>query len=895
MEIFVQARKDGYNVLFPKPTPKEFYKFASDLQSASAKNDSKYYGKNFYSLAFADGGFIFTKYVIGYDIQRNNIGNVGISVFIPVAQKLSGNDVKKLLDELISVYCQNYCVDNKITNKREDWQLLTSVLKKYEVLPGDNLNDSLITVGSKEPAFHYYKNDSELIELFGNPFQEEYAGFKQVFFIDNQLKDTANPLDVIKNSGVEVNPDLKNKYYYLHKYNFSKKVIITANGKPRSDKKHENQIRAKWQVEINYSKNPKCYEPIIARGTLSNQDSEIYKYLKITGTQILIDYGAFDNPPEKSKELNFEIKDWKGNNIKGAEIIVGTRSPEKAEDSIKTIAFQGEEIIQEWKVSAEKKSEELYSDKISIKPYTQTGSKVLSMHKQKVVEIFATDEGSENSISNFKVRLNDGNGYRTSDSKITFLNDDIDKTWNIEVSKKEGQFRYLGKKEYRPASGENPLYIQCEKKVEQNNFDKTFKIDAGEHGEKTSHCPAYSNSSTGDDLRHHYIKPNKGYVFTGNWELQNETLVAQYVKRKSFALNAKTFLSKSSVIASLIVSVIVLVLAFFLVRYFMEKDTKNASMLNAIQINEYILGDSLMLDKLYAYKENWKTQEGDAEVLERLKQAIEKRAKIDSKQFFELKYDDFKKSEQQRIFINSILKIDSTEFERINSHLGDISSLTLTQIIDSINVVVAHKSEEVPAYQLQVQEEKLNKEEKNKSQNDEPEYITNYLETSSGFELSTINQYHSVKGLSNDLNKSLVLVKNFINGKYKNCDTFKGKALKDKFLKNNPNLESWVEEVCEDIKNVTNSTNNSENIDNNEQEFIKAFWDIVYSNKPSKQDFDNWFKTGRGIAYDNAYKVFYDKHLSTSMKFNKSIDFFKRPALERKRVKTLDDLKKEIQ
>ena len=90
MKIFIQARKDGYNVLYPTPTPSEFYKFASDIQSISANNDAALYGKQFYSLAFASDGCIFTKYVIGYDVQRNNLGNVGISVFIPDKKKLSG-------------------------------------------------------------------------------------------------------------------------------------------------------------------------------------------------------------------------------------------------------------------------------------------------------------------------------------------------------------------------------------------------------------------------------------------------------------------------------------------------------------------------------------------------------------------------------------------------------------------------------------------------------------------------------------------------------------------------------------------------------------------------------------------------------------------------------------
>lgn len=815
MKIFIQGRKDGYKVLYPKPTPAEFYSFASDIQSISANNNDIYWGKSFYTLALTDGGCIFTKYIIGDDVQRGQLGEIGISILIPSTQKLPGTDVKKQLDELITTYIENYIIENKIVEPKTsfDWLLFTSIADKYDekILLRSTENDNIIT-GLKDPALYYYKSESDLIEHLDKPFQEEYNTYRQILFISSELKGVSDPKNVLTNSGEEVNPDLKNEYYYLNNYNFSKGITITANGKPRSDKKGENQIRAKWQVEIKYSKDDRCFEPINVKGTLSDINSEIYKYLEIKGNQIQIKYSAFDNPTEKLKEVVFEIKDQKLKPVEGAEIQIGTRPWEKANDSKVIISFSGEENIQQWKVSAKKESEDLYSSTVPIVPDSQIGSVELIMHKQKVVRIFATDKDTGDNISNFTFWCNGGKWSPNFDNEITFLNDDIDKIWNIEVSKKEGQFRYLGKKEYRPASGENPLYIQCEKKVEQNNFDKTYKIDAGEHGDKTSYCPAYSNSSTGDDLSHHCIKPNNGYVFKGKWEIQNETLVAQYEKRKTFASKAKTFLSKSSVIASLIVSVIVIAIGVLLVVYYLKKDKPDVTPLTAIQINEYILGDSLMLDKLYSYEEKWKTQEGDGEVLKSLKQAIEKRTKINSKHFHELDYPDFKKSEQQRIFYKSIDGIDSTKNEEISSLLGDISSLTLTQIIDSINAVLTLNSEEVPENQSQVQEVIQDKEEKNKTKNDEPEYITNYLKTSSGFELSTINQYYKVKGLSRELNTSLELVKYFIGEGYKNCNSFIINTRNDRFLKTNPNIESWVEKVCEDgSTNASNSVAKSNN------------------------------------------------------------------------------------
>jgi hypothetical protein len=62
MKILIHGRKNGYTILFPKPTPLEFYSYASDIQSISANNYDVYYGKYFYTLAFVNGGCVFTKY-----------------------------------------------------------------------------------------------------------------------------------------------------------------------------------------------------------------------------------------------------------------------------------------------------------------------------------------------------------------------------------------------------------------------------------------------------------------------------------------------------------------------------------------------------------------------------------------------------------------------------------------------------------------------------------------------------------------------------------------------------------------------------------------------------------------------------------------------------------------
>ena len=493
MKILIHGRKNGYTVLYPKPTPAEFYSFASDIQSISASNDGIYYDKKFYTLAFVDGGSIFTKYVFGDDVERGQLGEIGISIFIPNNQKLPGSEVKSLLDELVNIYRHNYIVSNQIIEPKNgfDWLLFTSSANCYDskLQPCSSSNYNNVTAGTQDPAFHYYKSDSELIEHLDKPFQEEYNDYRQILFIDSSLQGAANPLNVLKKSGVEVNPDLKNDCHYLNNYNHSKGVKISAyyNNKwnERSDRKGNNQIRAKWNVKIEYLK--PYYDPIEAEGTISNLDSDIHKYLEIKSNDIKIKYDAIETDSKSKpaiKKIEFRIKDWNDNPIKDAEIkIEGVQNWAK----IDNYTFKGEDIGKQYKISARKENENLYLDTVPVIPDQKNDPVILTLKKQKTIKIFATDKEDGNNISNFSFWCNDGKGLRENVKEITFRNGDIEKTWIIEVSKKEKSYHYHGIEEkYCPATGENPLYIKCQKKENQQSNNETGEVDEDKRGEQKS-------------------------------------------------------------------------------------------------------------------------------------------------------------------------------------------------------------------------------------------------------------------------------------------------------------------------------------------------------------------------------------------------------------------------
>ncbi|HAQ38188.1 MAG TPA: hypothetical protein DCQ58_06730, partial [Saprospirales bacterium] len=717
MELLVHGTKQGYKSSFIPNSQPTFS--LGDIRNGV--NNENPLGKSAYSIAFFNGGIVYTKYTIIRDTLRAYAtGNIAFSLFLPANRELGGKgaDVKSLLDKLSKFYIEEYVRDNNVnrgetTLIHEDWSFLQDITTEYTEQE-KNRKDEEIASGTDDPAFHYYKSDIDLIELLDKPYQEEYSRYRQILFIDSNLQGASNPLNVLKNSGIELNPDLKNEYYYLNNYNSHKGIKITANNQARSDKKGENKIRAKWHIEINYSKDDRSFRPINAKGTISDPSSEIHKYIEIKGNQIMLKYDAFDNPIKKEKKVTFEIKDHYGINIEGAEIQIDNLKWYKVDGSSITKVFCGEDIIKPFKISARKESENLYSEVVTFMPDTQNEPVLLNLQKQKKVKIFVIDNENGNYIPNFKFWCNDGKGYRENISEMIFVNDEIGKTWIIKVSKIEGQVNYLGKIEYCPAE-KNDIIVHCHKSIKGNSPNVAYKIDPGEHGKKAEKCPEYSNSSTGDDLDKNIIVPNPGYVFK-NWELVDGIHVAKYEKKIPIFKKAITILKSPAGIVSAIVSVLVIFGSIWAINKLPDKNNLFVeSQISLKQINDYVEGNSLFLDTLNNIKDKWEAQKksyiteygggcfggeknvNDSKVIEiwqpvknTIDSAITKRVLINSKDFSALKKLHY--SNTQHSFKSAIEKIESTKYEDVARQLGITSQLTLTQIAEKINEILNIKS-----------------------------------------------------------------------------------------------------------------------------------------------------------------------------------------------------------
>ncbi|ESU22620.1 hypothetical protein FEDK69T_18760 [Flavobacterium enshiense DK69] len=705
--------------MYPKPTPTEFFQFAGDIIRIS-NLDRNVLGKYIYSIAFASGGCIFTKHIIVHDEQRGGLGNVGFSIYIPNGKQVSGVDMKLLLDELVKTYCQNYCPDYYLNNKQEDWLLFTSLANSYDSKLRDVSSNDFenLQSGNVDEAFIYYTSDSELQKYFDNPFQEEYAPYRQILFISSDLNGKSeNPLNALRNSGENLTGkiDLENGYYFLNNYNRSKGVTIIANGKPRSDGKNNNCIRAKWPIEIRYSKDEQCFEPIESKGTLF--DPEISQYLKIIkGNQINVEYDAFNIRTPKTKKNSFVIKDRKGNFKTDAEIQIGMQPWEKISGYQYEYTFKGEELIKQWNISV-KKDDSLA--KIEIIPINQIGNVDLILEERLIVTIIVTDENTGVNLDDFEISTKLKNGFHKT-NQLEFVDDQIIDSYTITIRRNGYEDKDI--KDFLPYKQKRIETTLKKKTILDGKLLSPYNVSAGKYGTLKNNYNYSSNSDDGSDVKDCII-PNEGYAFS-HFILQNEILIAQYKKKESIFRNPK-------LIAGLSVGTIVLGLGIWLLISYLKPSKKEVS-INLQEIQNYTTGDSLLLNKLQVYKTSLENQVpkieekgggilgllgiGEKQIdsadykewnnaMQNLDNTITKRKLINDKDFAKLKKLPY--FSRQEEFKSAIEKIDSNKYGEVKIQLGDISNLTLTEISAKLQ---KESPKESPEKKMEEQNRKTSKE-----------------------------------------------------------------------------------------------------------------------------------------------------------------------------------------
>ena len=578
MKIFVQGTIGGYVRLYPVQTPDEFYSFATDIrpQSRNALNEFCYYGKSLYSIAFTRGGRIFTKYVLGNDVPRSNLGDISFSVFVPDNNKLQGKSVAELLDALSEKYIKTYAPEFSLKQQPIDWGVFTAIADQYDskLLPVDQLDADHFEKGARDAAYIYYSSREQLLEYFDDPYQEAYTPYSQIFFIDASLKEKSeNPLNVIRHSpdaDLSGRIDLENKKFRLiikPSPNVEVKVsIVSADGREEflsSNKKFfkKDELHIKWSREY--------YHSLDKKGTMDN----LKEYLDINE--------AAKTVSVKQRDLQIITKDiqlqllYKDKSIDFKEVNCSNSNGEEVKLIDGRLHFEGPQIYRSWTISASKTDSNDVCTSVKYGFIPKDAPEILSINaiKKKIIKFKFI---AQKEISDVEISLDGGHSLRNrpSGGKIVLCDDEINKDYSLRFSARGYEY---DKKSF-------PLNLK--------NQEKEITIP---------------------------LRPIPGYVKPGEGGGSLEH--GPHVEKSWLQRNLLPLILVALLLISLTINVIQAV-----------RIGKLRSEILVNEAREYVEGSELFYDKLYEYSEK-KAIKNDLDLSGRLQEAQNCRRSIDHYDF----------------------------------------------------------------------------------------------------------------------------------------------------------------------------------------------------------------------------------------------------------------------
>ncbi len=657
MEIVVHGTKGGRQIFTPK-------KLGGLLDINSDASKSSAMGQEAFAIRFIENSIIFSKYKIIRDVRGDKrTGFLAFSLFLSNNKRLIGSDIISVLNKVSEEYCKRYIPenDNNLKDVREDWTFLDRILEEYKkklvLLPADDVENMLS--GTNDDAFIYYKNEEELQQYFKTPHQEDYHKFRQVLFVKSELKDKPeNPLNALRHSEEDLTGkidlyDPKYKLLFNQTGKSGVRISVKVNGIIQSSK---SRINRKDELEISWSKQYCKTKVIEGKWTeISNEYIDVNDSSESVSIKEII-------PPDETKTITFNIKDWKGNSLNDGKVICRNADNEKTLLNNNQVSFKGEELGKRWVVSAY--NNRLLSEERPINFEKDcsgdTGSVEIILNKH-VLKLNVHEENSE-LIQNYGI------------SKDEFYNSELEKSHKILIESRDFNSYTF---EYNPLESEINQHIFLQRKQVTDNPSElhTYDVSPGKHGTLKYGNNYSSNDKNGKDVSH-FIVPNKGYKFI-RFEKQSGTLVAQYEKKEPFYKTLKF-------IIVLIVGTIIIGISSGMYLLYYRKIEIPPQQSDNQNILAYIKGDSLILNTLISYKKA--LGDRSTEISESLESAINKRKAINSLNFSNIKKADYYPTQIK--FISAITNIDSSKYNLVKNKLGDVSSWNLNQIADSINAVL---------------------------------------------------------------------------------------------------------------------------------------------------------------------------------------------------------------
>ena len=654
MEIVVHGTKGGYDI-FTTNKKTGLFDVNTDAPSASA------IGQEAYAIRFFDKTLIFSKYRIIRDVRGGKrTGFIAFSLFLHEAKKLPGKEILSILNSVSSEYYRVYLPenDNNLQYVRENWDFLNPILKKHQ--PQDRLLDDIenLPAGSKDPAFIYYGDESQLIKLFDDPYQDEYSDYRQIYFVSGDLKGVSkNPLNALRHAGVDLTDkiDLTNKKYKLLFNEHGKdqyKISVTVNGKPRQSRtkiKRTDTLAIKWEK-------PYC-DSTIKQGSLDDFTGE---YLEINDTQVSIKQIEL---PDSSKTITLNCKDWKGKPLHSVTMYFMS-GKEKIEVSNNRITFVGAQLGEQWKILAKKNG--FLTEKAINFSYVDT-SIDLVLNKL-ILELTLTEDipGGGDLINS--------NDYKVS--KTEFVGEEISRIHTIKVTSTKYEdisFSFCPEKEnYKIAHT-----LKKRQSKSARNPNQSFSVVLGEHGSFKDGTDRMSYKENGEDVKS-YIKVAAGWRLSG-FQVSSDKLIAQYVQdNSSHNINKK--------IGIVIFIVVMFALVYKSWEYFQSGNGIGNPGVTALDstdvksIKDYIEGKDLELIKLIGFTkiDGIKTDP----ISKRLDSAIQKREWIDAWNIDSLKKVLF--YPKQKKYADAILPLTPRQIESLKTKKIDISTFNLDEIADTI-------------------------------------------------------------------------------------------------------------------------------------------------------------------------------------------------------------------
>ncbi len=518
-----------------------------EMKGMNACRDTYFNGEKIYSFGTVASGIVFSTTTIVFDPTRG-MGNFTISIFLPKHLKLTGAELKQLLDELSNQFIHQYCPPptyefNLITTSSNEWiipykKILASYEEKLQIENSHIHND----ISKNEPAFLACSDDEKLINILNSPFHEEFQGHQMIHLVlqEQYIKNVNGKLfiDEFTHNGHAISFDLGDKKYYFKRIDelkssnqFGLKLrAFKTNKWEEIDFNNDNHfIKAKWPLKIEC--NIPGYNLNIDDGNIDSP--EIRKLFVFKDRYIYPNINKSDLQPI-SKVVRFQIRGNGSDDLSATEIVI----PEKKArlNCNDPFEFSGDDFNTSFVIYAENKTLNKRSPDKTYNPENGPNQIEFLLELYREIKLTILTEHGEDLIYDYTYEIKElGNNSFTNKTtkdgdKLYFFGGDIYKPFEISVKGKIGNNYYSIKRVFDLKHLENSkLELKCKKEAK-----KQYSINLGDHGKWKNRQIAYSEDPEGKDIIDS-VKVKRNYTFSNPPFLFNpskDEIIAQYRKKK---------------------------------------------------------------------------------------------------------------------------------------------------------------------------------------------------------------------------------------------------------------------------------------------------------------------------------------------------------------------------